>query len=168
MKSNPGAILSFFILSLSSTVRGEMESVVFDAGFTNRTEWTVSSNFLYSTENKAWYFTARNSPLVSPLYPFTITSITANAWMASYKTRRKLYVAPIDASGRTLDEDVRDITPPDEVSSNRVDCAWDPALKVRGLRFYMGNPEGTNAAGNVYLHSAVIRGTRDGFSVRLH
>lgn len=168
MKIRPELLLLAVLLVPDGNLRGATESVVFHACFTNRTEWAVPSDFLYSTKNKAWCFTARDSPLVSPLYPFTITSITANAWMASNKTRRKLYVAPIDASGRTLDEDVRDITPPDEVSSNRVDCAWDPALKVRGLRFYMGDPEGTNAAGNVYLHSAVIRGTRDGFSVRLH
>lgn len=162
MKSNPGAILSFFILSLSSTVRGEMESVVFDAGFTNRTEWTVSSNFLYSTENKAWYFTARNSPLVSPLYPFAITSVTAIANLASTNTTRDLFAIPLVNGIATTNTSLwRDITPTPE--KGEVRCGWDRANGVHAFVFCS-----LSGKGNVYLHAAVIRGTRDGLSVRLH
>ena len=162
MKIRPELLLLAVLLVPDGNLRGATESVVFDAGFTNRTEWTVSSNFLYSTENKAWYFVKRDSPLVSPLYPFAVTSVTAIANLTSTNTTRDLFAIPVVNGVRTADTSLwRNITP--ALEKGEVRCGWDATNGVHAFAFCS-----LDGSGNVYLHSAVIRGTRDGLSVRLH
>jgi hypothetical protein len=161
VKIRPELLLLAVLLVPDGNLRGATESVVFDAGFTNRTEWTVSSNFLYSTENKAWYFTARNSPLVSPLYPFAITSVTAIANLASTNTTRDLFAIPLVNGIATTHTSLwRDITPTPE--KGEVRCGWDRANGVHAFVFCS-----LSGKGNVYLHAAVIRGSLDGLCARL-
>lgn len=133
-----------------------VEEVKFDADRTNETNvarWEYRSGFEYGSGNNGYYFRNRDGRVLSPTFPFAVTSVTVSARTSSVApgARRLMVSARESAAGV---EDI-DITPSVANAKTDVDFGYDLSAGVRALDFYIVS---SNTTGSIYLYSAVIRG----------
>ena len=151
-RSVPCAFLMVLgLVFLSAVGMGAEVEVEFNDSLTNGTEWVYASNTQISDE-KGFHITRTGAIAVtSPTFDFAITSVTVVAHLASEKTRRTLYVIPMDGD-QLMEDKAQEIAPllPDATEVSRT---WTKESLVRKIGFRI---EGET--GNVYLLSANICG----------
>ena len=151
-RSVPCAFLMLLgLVFLSAVGMGAEVEVEFNDSLTNGTEWVYASNTQISDE-KGFHITRTGAIAVtSPTFDFAITSVTVVAHLASEKTRRTLYVIPMDGD-QLMEDKAQEIAPllPDATEVSRT---WTKESLVRKIGFRI---EGET--GNVYLLSANICG----------
>ena len=149
-------IVSLVAVAASLESGAAVENVKFDADRTNETNvarWEYRSGFEYGSGNDGYYFKKKDGRVLSPTFPFAVTSVTVSARTSSVApSARRLMVSARESAVGV--EDI-DITPSVANEKVDVDFGYDLSAGVRALDFYVVS---SNTTGSIYLYSAVIRG----------
>lgn len=157
MKTYSFLLIAAFLASTLSANAGDLcEEVEFTESLTNETDWVYSASYTkFSDENGLYISSKDGTAVISPEYPFAVTSLTITVRHSSDTPQRQLYVFPVVDGLAVSDESLyREITPPNGVTNTAVACSWAKEDDIRAIGFKI-----TGSRGNVYLVSARILGS---------
>lgn len=149
-------IATYLASTLPANASEPCEEVEFTESLTNETGWVYSASYTkFSDENGLYISSKDGTAVISPEYPFAVTSLTITVRHSSDTPQRQLYVFPVVDGLAVSDESLyREITPPNGVTNTAVACSWAKEDDVRAIGFKI-----TGSRGNVYLVSARILGS---------